>query len=120
MTLSDFREAARVYHRRSVDPCRPIAVACLIGLLWMLFYQRAKDWLEARLDPNTADWIAVMPLMVPLTIAFVLLIPLARRHDRIFGIRCPACAGELASVRSIVIASRHCPHCGGRVIDEAG
>lgn len=119
MTLAEFKEAARIYPRRSADVCWPIVAGCLCGLLWLPFYERAKEWLEHRFDPTTGDWIAVMPMMVPMTIGFGLLIPLARRAERKFAVQCQHCGKSLTSFPKIVIASKHCPSCGERVIEEA-
>jgi predicted RNA-binding Zn-ribbon protein involved in translation (DUF1610 family) len=34
------------------------------------------------------------------------------------GLPCEHCGKSIAKYRSIVIASKHCPHCGQRVISD--
>jgi len=62
--------------------------------------------------------LAVLPMAVPTVLAFMLIIPLARRIERQSGIACPHCAKALANHKAIVIASRNCPCCGKKVIDD--
>jgi len=42
----------------------------------------------------------------------------SRRIDRNLGIPCPHCAKSLTNSKPIVIASKNCPYCGMKVIDD--
>ena len=119
MRISEFNRAASSYHKRSAIAC---VVPLSIGLLCLLAYAPAKQRFEAflstRFDAATVDILTVLPMALPTVLAFLLIIPLARRIDRQFGIACTHCGKPLANHKAIVIASRNCPYCGKRVLEE--
>jgi hypothetical protein len=120
MRISEFNRAAGVYRKRSFIACiAPFAIALVCLITYAPFQQRFESFLSARLDAFAVDVLSVLPMAVPTVLALILIIPLARRIERQLGIPCPHCGKALANHQAIVIASRNCPCCGKRVIQEA-
>jgi len=119
MRISEFHRAAGVYQKRGLIACLgPLSLALVCILAYAPFQHRFESFLSSRLDTFTADVLTFLPMGLPLMIAFISMVPLARRVERQSGIACPHCAKDLASYKAIVIASRNCPHCGKRVIED--
>ena len=78
-----------------------------------------EDWLTSKFDATQADLLATAPYALITLLAFGALIIFARRVDRQFGIACVHCKKPLINFRYIVTATRNCPHCGKRVIEES-
>ena len=92
------------------------ALACILA--YMPLKPRYESFLSARFDALAKDFLLAMPMAVPTILALLLLIPVARWTERKFGLSCPHCQKALAPFKAIVIASRNCPHCGARVIED--
>ena len=119
ISISDFNRAADVYRKRSVIACiAPFAIALVCLLAYAPVNEHFESYLSTRLDAFAVDVLCVLPMAVPTVLAFILLIPLARRIERQSGIPCPHCGKALANYKAIVIASRNCPCCGKRVIED--
>jgi hypothetical protein len=119
MRIAEFNRAAEVYHKRSLFACVTpllIALACMVA--YAPFKQRFEGFLSSRFHAFPADVLSILPLALPLVTALLLLVPMARRIDRRFGISCVHCGKQLANHKPIVIASRNCPYCGKPVIEE--
>lgn len=82
------------------------------------FQHRLEAYLGSRFTGPTSDILAVMPFVLPVTIGFGLLIPLGRQIERKLGVACPHCGKTLSNFRAIVVASKNCPHCGMKVLEE--
>jgi DNA-directed RNA polymerase subunit RPC12/RpoP len=119
MRISEFSRAAGVYQKRSTIGCiAPLSIALVCLLAYAPFQKRFESFLSSRFDSSSTDVITVLPMALPTVLAVLLIVPLARRVERQAGIACPHCAKALANHKAIVIASRNCPHCGGRVIED--
>ena len=119
MQIPEFNSAAHTYRKRqAIVTLGPILIA-FVGMMILLPF---RDQLEAALSPTlgTPGAKAVQGLIValPFLLAFVVVIPLARRTERQGGVRCPTCDKQLAERCEIVVASRNCPFCGNRVLDD--
>jgi hypothetical protein len=119
MRISEFSHGASVYQKRSAVACiAPLSIALLCIVAYAPLQHRFEAFLSTRVDASTADVLTVLPMALPVVLAFISMIPLARRIDRQSGIACPHCTKPLANHKAIVIASRNCPYCGKRVIED--
>lgn len=119
MELSEFRRKADTYHRRTaLSFILPLCAA----LLWLLVYAPCRPCVESilrvRLAPHLIEAVLAALILCPVLLAFVVMIPLIRHTNRRFGLPCPHCQKHLADHSRIVIASRNCPCCGQRVLDD--
>ena len=119
MTVAEFNRAAGAYQKRTM-----VAVLVLFGTALMCvfgyasFQHRFESFLASRVNGAAAEVLSVLPMAVPTALAFCILIPLTRRIDRQSGLSCPHCLKTLATYKHIVIASRNCPYCGKKVIED--
>jgi hypothetical protein len=94
----------------------------LIGLVGMLVLGTFRDqlgtFLSKYLGSASGEVVAALLFGSPVLLAFAFVIPLLRRVDLQLGVQCPNCNKQLAECSHIVIASRNCPFCGNRVLEE--
>jgi len=119
MSILEFNRAAGVCYKRTIiGIVGPGSIAVLCLMAYMPFQQRFESFLSTRFDSFTADILAFLPKGI-ISISTVLwVVWLAGRIERRYGVPCPHCAKALAGNKAIVIASRNCPYCGKRVIDD--
>jgi len=120
MRIAEFSRAAAVYQKRSLVACiAPLSVALLCLTAYTPLRGRFESYLSSRVDSFAVDVLTVLPMAVPTVLAFLLIVPLTRRIERKSGVVCPHCAKPLANYKAIVVASRNCPYCGKRVIEDS-
>jgi len=117
MRIEEFRRSAR----RHVS----LAWIAVLGLglgvplvptvLLCSFWLSISEWLRSFFSPGTAALLPAV-MMVPIGLAAFAAIRVMRRIDRRYGIPCPHCGRFLAHGSPVVIASKNCPFCGGRVL----
>jgi hypothetical protein len=121
MELHEFIEASKRYHKRLI-----ISAFASLGMLFLGV--AIQSWLQPitlrhlppTLGKEEARFISTTPLVFFAIISlFGLLVSLAY-GVRKTGLLCPLCNKALGHppMRYIVIASKCCPHCGQRIIEE--
>jgi DNA-directed RNA polymerase subunit RPC12/RpoP len=119
MRKDQFIEAAAHYNTRALIPCViPLLLGVACEAVYSPFYHRFEAYLDLRFAGTTSAILAVMPVALPATVALCLIIPLSRRMEQKLGVPCPHCGKALACYKGIVIASKNCPHCGMKVLDD--
>jgi hypothetical protein len=119
MSIPEFNRAADLYNKRSfIAILGPSAVCLLCVFAYMPFQRGFESFLSTRFGSFTVDVLTTLPMCLPTIIMILWIVWLSRRIERQAGIPCPHCAKSLAGARAIVVASRNCPFCGKRVIDE--
>jgi predicted RNA-binding Zn-ribbon protein involved in translation (DUF1610 family) len=120
MSLEEFKQSSVRYTKRSLIAClTPLGILLILILVYAPFSRNVEAWLTSRFGATQGDLLATVPFALVTILAFGALIILARRVDRQFGIACVHCQKPLLHYRHIVTASRNCPHCGKRVIEES-
>jgi hypothetical protein len=119
MCKDEFIVAATNYHKAGFVR---LLILMLLAIVCVTTYAPFRDRFEAHLDSRfggpTSDILAIVPAALPITVAFGCMIPLQRRLERKPGVRCPHCSKNLADFRAIVIASKNCPLCGLKVLED--
>jgi hypothetical protein len=119
MRKDEFIVAATTYNKAGFVR---LLILMLFAMVCVATYAPYHDRFEACLDSRfggpTSNILAIVPAALPVTLAFGLLIPLQRRLERKLGAGCPHCGKNLADFRGIVIASKNCPFCGLKVLDD--
>jgi phosphotransferase system glucose/maltose/N-acetylglucosamine-specific IIC component len=119
MRKEDFIVAAITYHKAGFVR---LLILMLLSIVCVATYAPYHDRFEAYLDSRFGGPIsiilAIVPAALPIALAFGLLIPLQRRLERKLGAACPHCGKNLADFRGIVIASKNCPFCGLKVLED--
>jgi len=119
MRISEFSRAARAYQKQSLVACFvPLSLALICILVYAPFQHKFESFLSSRFSGAAVDILTILPMAMPLVLAFASMIPLGRRIDRRAGVACPKCGKNLANHKAIVIASRNCPYCGEKVIQD--
>lgn len=117
MTHDEFTAAAKCYQRQQLWAMAPMFATLLLVLLWMIVEPAFVDFLQGRLDPSLIEVVRVAPVALLVVAGLGSIVPASNRIERKHGVHCPACRAQIASFPGIVIASKHCPKCGGPVID---
>ena len=119
MNISEFSRVSTAYQKQSLIACiGPLSIALVCIVAYAPFQRRFESFLSSRFDSTAVDVLTVLPMAMPTVLALAFMIPLARRIERRAGVPCPHCSKALANHRAIVIASRNCPYCGKRVIED--
>lgn len=120
MSLDEFRKASELYQRKSLLMCSVLLIPLVFFFAYAPFARRFESYAGQHFSTPMAESLPVMPIALVTVLAFTALIPLNRRLDRKYGLGCPHCRKPLAypQLRDVIIASKHCPHCGECVIDE--
>ncbi len=119
MHRDEFIEAARRYNRRgTIIFAIPLVVGLLLSFSYKPFEERFGGFLAARINGPVPQIVRLLPFGVPLVIAAGVIIRLTRKNDREMGVACPHCGQPLAQSKAIVVASKNCPYCGLKVIDD--
>jgi endogenous inhibitor of DNA gyrase (YacG/DUF329 family) len=118
MRKDEFIAAANNYTRKTVFCLIPIFLTLIWVIIYSAFKQRFEGYLNARFTHPTSDIVATAPMALPVLLSIVALLPISRGLDRAFGVPCPRCGKPLAQFKAIVIASKSCPHCGAKVLDD--
>ncbi len=120
MRKDQFIESADHYTMRGLAAFMiPLAVAFACMLVYWPFQQRFEAFLGDKFAAPTSDILGMLPIVVPFVIAFLLMVPFSRRIQRKMGMPCPHCGGGLECYKPIVVASKNCPHCGMKVLDDS-
>lgn len=119
MRISEFSQAARAYQQRATVACMgPLIIAGIVLVAYAAVQYSFRTYLATRYDEVAVEVIAAIPMVCPVALGFFAMIPLMRRVERRYGVACPHCAKSLVVHPSVVIASRNCPFCGKRVLEE--
>jgi DNA-directed RNA polymerase subunit RPC12/RpoP len=119
MSKDQFIKAANSYNRRAAAIfIIPLLMALGFIIAYGPFQRRFEAFLASRIAGPTPNLLKVLPVAVPFLLAIGAMIPLTRRNDRDMGVACPHCGKPLAQFKAIVIASKNCPYCGKKVLDE--
>jgi DNA-directed RNA polymerase subunit RPC12/RpoP len=115
----EFIRAANRFNRRATAIfIIPLLVALAFIVAYGPFQRRFEACLAAKVHGPIPGILQALPVGVPLAVAIGAIIMLTRRNDRDMGIACPHCGQPLAQLKAIVIASKNCPYCGKKVLDD--
>ena len=119
MRISEFSLAAGAYQKRSLIACLvPLSLALICILVYAPLQHKFESFLSLRFGASAVDILTILPMAIPLVLAFASMIPLGRRIERQAGVACAQCGKNLANYKAVVIASRNCPYCGKKVIED--
>lgn len=121
MKLPDFIEASKRYHKRLIITMGLIMGLLVLGLAVFVPLQPAIiNHLQPRFGKDVASFVGQLPVGILIFSAFFGVIGSMLYTERTIGIVCPLCNKGLgnAPMRQVVIASKCCPHCGQRIIEE--
>jgi DNA-directed RNA polymerase subunit RPC12/RpoP len=121
MSRDEFIVATTNYNKHGSLFALILLLFTFVGIIGYIPLQKPfQRYLASKFSENTADSLATVPVFLPILLFIVLAIVLNLRKQK-FGIACPHCGKNLAGtsiLQGIVIASRNCPYCGMKVLDE--
>lgn len=119
MTHDEFIKAADRFHRWSVLACLlPLGGAVLCGLPFAALQDHIESAGASAFGEPAGEILRVLPIVAVVVLGVGSMVPFHRWIDRRFGVPCPHCGRPVAGHKSIVVASRNCPHCGSRILDS--
>jgi DNA-directed RNA polymerase subunit RPC12/RpoP len=114
-----FIKAVRSHNRRAAAIfIIPLLVAFAFIIAYGSFQQRFEAYLGSKMAGPTPEILKMLPVAVPFMAAIGVMILLSRKNDREMGVACPHCGKPLAQFKAIVIASKNCPYCGKKVLED--
>ena len=96
----------------------PLLLALGFIIAYSPFQRRFEAYLGLQIAGPSTDILKALIVAISLMIAIGVMFLLARRNDRDMGVACPHCGKPLAQFKAIVIASKNCPYCGKKVLDD--
>ena len=119
MRISEFSRAVGTHAKQSLIAfASPMLIADICLFIYMPFQQHFESFLSTRFNYIAAGVLATAPKAGPVILGCIAMFLLIRRVERKYGLACEHCGKSLAGYKSIVIASRNCPHCGQRVLED--
>jgi DNA-directed RNA polymerase subunit RPC12/RpoP len=122
MSKDEFISATKTYQKRSLAYLFvPLLLVGVFMIACAPLRQSLQGHLASYFSETMSDFLTGVVLGLPLILLFVCLIPLSQSLERKFGVACPHCGKNLAGTaiyKGIVIATRNCPLCGMKVLDE--
>lgn len=118
MKLAEFQERAERYHKRQLVTLVPMIGTLVLCSVWAAAAPRFDPWFRRVFPELVVPFARVVPMAVLVILGIGSIIPLTRRLEAREGVACPHCGKAVADFRGIVIASKCCPFCGRKVIDD--
>jgi hypothetical protein len=120
VSLADFKQAFAFYSSRTlVLSIATFAAMVVGGLLALSRVHELEGYLYSHFGKN---WGGALLGLIPGTPALFVMFggiwKLVRWVKADGRLTCPSCSKDLSALASTVIASRHCPLCGDRVLAE--
>jgi DNA-directed RNA polymerase subunit RPC12/RpoP len=115
----DFIKAANRYNRRAAAIFAiPLVVALVVAIAYAPCQRQIDAYLVTKIRGKPPEILRLLPWSLPCLVAVAGVILLTRRNDNDMGVACPRCAKPMAHFKAVVIASKSCPYCGTKVLDE--
>ena len=105
--LSKIEDHRKADNRIGIPAMVWMVVGCILGIA-IAPNADAHPWL-----------ILFLPVFFGGLIVFLIFMLRAARHNaEKLGLVCPSCNHNLVPSKSLVIASKHCGHCGNRILSD--
>jgi hypothetical protein len=119
ITIDQFKYSASRYTRCTLATVLGSVFAVVLAILLIkVFHDPLLSFYVQWFGESTAAILISISPFPAILILFGSLWYSERRLSRDPCTRCPSCAKQIACMRQIVIATRNCPHCGQRVLQE--
>ena len=120
MSIEEYTEAHAAYSRRLNWL---LASSFVLGAGSLVLVSRNMDFIWEsyfrQFEKVTAEWMVSGAIFLPwLVFLFGGIFILERRKRRDPRLSCPYCKKDISMCRALVVATRNCPSCGKRVVDE--
>jgi hypothetical protein len=119
MRRNEFILAAKSYNKRTtVLLLFPLLMLMVVTAAYAPYINRLEDYFDTKFTWVVSPFLSIAPIALPAVAALLIVIPILRRIQKSFRICCPHCRKNVAEIKGIVIATKNCPFCGMRVLDE--
>jgi hypothetical protein len=119
MSRAEFILATKSYNQRTtVLALLPILLIIVVTAAYAPYFNRIEDYFGTRFAWAVSAVLAIAPIALPATAALLVVIPVLRKIEKNVGPICPHCRKNVAQFKGVVIATRNCPFCGMKVLDE--
>jgi DNA-directed RNA polymerase subunit RPC12/RpoP len=122
MSRNEFISATKDHNKHGVAFVGILLLFVFISLVGYLPFEKPfQRYLASRFSESSSNALATVPLFLPTLLFFAIGTAFGVRRERKFRIQCPHCGKNLtctAIYQGIVIASKNCPYCGLKVLDE--
>jgi hypothetical protein len=119
MKLTEFIEASKRYRKRLIIRLWLTLFLLFLGIAILTPLQSIiVRYLQPKLGLHEANFIGQLPTLILACSALFWILGCLLYAERKAGLVCPECKKELGQIGGVVIASKCCPHCGKRIIEE--
>jgi hypothetical protein len=119
MSRDEFIAANKHYHKRGmVVLLFPILLIIIVTAAYAPHLNGFQDYFDTKFTWAVSAILAIAPIAVPAVAALLVVIPVFRRIEKNVGLTCPHCHKSVIRFQGIIIATRNCPLCGMKVLDE--
>lgn len=120
ISIDALNHAARSYLRGVLMICGISFALAVAGAVIAIENRDAiRSWYTKQFGAPAAEGlVGVTPFLPAIVAIFAGIYWVERKRGRNPSLLCPHCRRNLMQMRHLVIASRNCPYCGKRVVEE--
>ena len=119
MSRDEFILATKSYNERTMILFLfPFLLVIAATAAYVPYHNRLQDYFDIKFSWVVSAFLSIAPIALPSVAALLIVIPVLRGIERNLGIKCPHCHKSVIRFEGIVIATRNCPFCGMKVLDE--
>ena len=122
MSRDEFISTTKAYNKHEVAFVGILLLFVFVSFIgYLTFEEPFQRYRASRFSGNTSNALTAVPLFLSMFLVFVFATISRVKRERKLRILCPHCTKNLAGTamyQGIVIASRNCPYCGMKVLEE--
>ena len=108
-----------LYLRRVVIFAGVTILAVILCFVVVLpFRDQIKDWVAGRFGLSAAELAIGLTPTPALLVMFIGILWLQRTANRTPELNCPRCKKSIVGMKHLVVATKCCPHCGVRILND--
>lgn len=119
LELDSYVRECHLYLRRVVIFA---GVTILTVILWFAvvlpFRDQIKDWVAERFGLSAAELAIGLTPSPALLVMLIGILWLQRTANRTPELNCPRCKKSIVGMKHLVVATKCCPHCGRRILND--
>ena len=122
MSRDEFISTTKAYNKHGVAFVGILLLFVFVSFIGYLTFEEPFQKIHGiQISGNTSNALTAVPLFLSMFLVFVFTTISRVKRERKLRILCPHCTKNLtgtAMYQGIVIASRNCPYCGMKVLEE--
>lgn len=112
------RECHLYLRRVVIFACVTILTVILCFAVVLPFRDQIRDWVAERFGLSAAELAIGLTPTPALLVMFIGILWLQRTANRTPELNCPRCKKSVVGMKHLVVATKCCPHCGRRILND--